>query len=1783
MAVENIFEETPQMDLNNMMSGDLQQSPDFGIGNTTNDLETDPPVKAATVKSDLQSMISNSFSENFAPAPKTMQSEFFDAKGANIQYNNPDLVDKYIAQDNFNPLTYNPQDESNNIKKYAQNETWGSALGKAFDSFAFNFGNTFTGWFADYPKMVDAIFSLDWEKMKPDEESLINEYYAQQKNMNENYVFAEEGHENDIFSKKFVSEFVGNAGFAMGTVAALSLEFLADAAITVATEGAGFETFFGTSARAAAKIAARESAVQAAEAGIKGGVKDFFKGFNVAGKSVDEIPDAFNVLKEAEQAQLIAGMAHSPTMSRRVISSYADLLGNNVFNLGKATGIGDFLGKAVKATPLLGTTIRNVEKIGVAKAAGASLPAMIGMGVQAGRRVMQELNMSASEAYFEGVSSYGDTLDKMYKQYVVDNNESPTYEQYEKMKDLAVKSSSSNYDTNMQILLVTNRLQFGNLFNRYLPSNKVVQDLLGESSERILTVTGKNGLEGVIKKGKLLGTVGSLGKVWTEFGKKEAMYQLTKSGLRNFARFEAIEGLQENMQETSAAGWRDYYSGQFNGVKYTLGDAMSKGFQEQFTKQGWKTFLMGAMTGSLIRIPTRLLNVGVESANKAMIQNQYKNENAINPYDAYEKRLDDDITLLNNFIRNAKTGKFQERLFNFNAQVSSANDQTVSAAAGSVYNFENGKDNALLAAVSAANRIGTTDAFLKTIKNTISGMDAEQFKEEFGIDIEDTKYSSPQEFGQKVASDVKAYSKKLEDFKREYRTKFEDFSKYEFGTQDYILSRYVREAEEEALHIAALNSLSADMALQRAESVANDLRKSTVLANSAETVLRTLSNRDQIVADLGNIKGQIKVLEESLKQEGLDARTTRDVKNQIKQLQKESESLIKWYSFFDTRKSMAEREGNTIDDESIVFVGKRSKKHTRHKKIGNVITETNNVYNPQHREVLATFKKLLAAKNKQAGLDIEVNNSEAEKALLQLVDYIQLDKDTKDYLQAVEILTDKENFKKVTKNLQNGYYKYKLILFNDTFFNTFQQALSDISNDLNNTLNSKITQKDYDNFVLDVQKDLLQFKPYLSLTAIISDTNFGIEREKEISELQEKINMFIKKRFNTFIETYTKEISNTEISDIEYNKILQEDDLGYIRTNSIAGKLVESKGNKAVLSDREKELYEKFQEQVDLKIKERQLELEKEQIIETGENPEIETNNLSDDELETEDTEEDDDSSYDSSNDVGGYTGAMKPRNKSKTSTETQEDKKSESKKTKPAELSLYEEEDEEDFTEEDLDSMFEDGEIDESEYIASKKVFVVTNRLHNFTDKPIDNMQDVINSIISEIEVQASKKGQTYLTFTADGKNSNYINKVIKKHILESNEGIALEDAPEVVSEPEVIITNNFPDKTELMNMSIDLEDIKEISDILSGDLVSAVEDVQLQPDNIEAKKAELINKQREAIKNRNKDSKTISLGEIERMWTSKLNTDPVYTQISTLLRLFTKDKDKRFVLKGEPGYEDLISLGVKPSREGYIDYNDVVKGLENRVNQLKSEAKEQVKEQGLKVITDEARKESDKKLIEEINAEYEAGITALEGIVGVNEILPADIQSLMGTEITAEIPMNRNKPEGITKGVIADIKVNPTKKDAYSITLDNGERVAWSKGNKKYVWVQGMNKSKTSTQDTNAKADIERRRKNSIKSLYEEKGVKILGKQIYSGGWLYRIDDGGTIGNEDGDALKYLFKTKEEALLSIKTRYDAELDALEVDKKTIENSEKNVNFVNEEVSVESIYAKLKNNKLQC
>lgn len=1415
MAFEDILNTSSEELNSNILSGDQLQSPDFSMDSLEQQNgPIDPPGTKSSFENSMKGVIKSAFNESFAPKQTNFIDDLGSAKGAKVKYYSPEHVDKFKSQSSFDPFGFDPSDYETNLKAYADKETWGSSLSKGFDSFAFNFGNTFTGWFADYPKMVDAVLSADWDKMKPDEESLVNEYYKQQKNANENFVFTQAGEEDDIFSKKFVSEFIGNSGFALGTTAALGLELLADMTITAATEGGGSGLIPATFGRLSAKTAARETAKEAVEAGAKSNMfSNFFKGYNAGIKPLEEIPGSLGVLKQMQQAEAVASVARSSKSARSLINDYATMFSSNIFNIGKSKGLGEFVGNFVKGAPLLGTGVRYGEKMAFAYKNGAQLSHLAGMGVQGTRRLMQELNMSASEAYFEGISTYGDTLDRMSKQYQLDHNGNPPSPlEFEKMKELATKASSSNYDTNMGVLLITNHLQFGNLFNKYVPANKFVRDFVEESSENIIKITSKEGLKGIVKKGPL-GTIGVIGKISTDFGKKEAAYQLGKSAFKNFAAFEVSEGLQENIQETTAAGWRDYYSGKFNGVKYTLSDAMNKGIKEQASKQGFKTFLMGALTGSLIRVPSKVMNSSLDYVNNRIQDAQYKGSDATAPYKRYEKQLDDDIALLNNFIKKGKNGTFEEKLFNFAAQTQAASDQTQTAGNGLRYEFENGRNNALLAAVSAANRTDSVDAFLTSIKTSISEMDNESFEKEFGVKIEDTEYNSPQQFGEKVTEDIKKYSKAIDDFVRGYKTKFEDPTRYAPDSKDYAISSYIRLAEEEALHIAAMNSIKATMAVDRAKQIGNELTTNALLSNSSDMVLRVLTDPKMLISEMGNLKAELALLKQNANAEGLDVATKKQIKSQIKEKESQLSVLDEWASFYDTRQAMSNRDGIDSNDNTVVFAGKRIEKKLRQRKYASAPQEVNYTYNQKDKAVIKAFKKLILSKNKEAGIDTEIRDSELEEALDKLIDYMQLDQDTKDYINAVEVLTNKENFRQVTTRLMDGKFKFNLIMYADSLMDSFKKEAGNILLELHKS-NKSIGIQEYVEMIEDAENTLLKNESYIKLLSIITSDNFGINNQEEALKLTQDISLTTKRLFEKYLQMYTSGERQTDISDEEYNEIMSSNELGVIRTVNIANKLFKAKGNVTVLNERELKLYETFKDIVDSKVED--LKIENKEYVNNNEveTAVAETNTLEDDATEEigKDTSVEDE--YDETDQAppGSFNFNFEEDDE-----DTAEVTPTEPKATKKVEEEISDvTETESELTLDKLEELFSKKIITKEQYDSEKKVLVVIDKIKALHTGTIDSLANTVVTIVSAIEANAERKGVDFMTYFNNKKNATLIKEIILKEIAETNNGETLEETP-VVVEPVIIETNNY-DKTKPVSNEFDISVIDEINDVLES-----------------------------------------------------------------------------------------------------------------------------------------------------------------------------------------------------------------------------------------------------------------------------------------------------------------------------------------------------------------------------
>ena len=1109
-----------------------------------------------------------------------------------ITYAPDAAADLYRYQDGFDGRYFNPLD-TYNYKRFADKETFSSALGKGFDSFGHKFGNTFVDYWKGYGRMAEALVSMDWDKMRPDEATMADLYYQDQIDMNKNFVFELPENEDDIFTKRTMSEFIGNAGFALGTFAGISLEIAADIAATYLSGGAGSVSFGATFA----KIAAKEGA----EATLKTGYKfadaladigkigqDTMKGWTAGAKSVDEIAAMSNTLQKIEKTSAIANM--STNTAKAIVNDIFTGYSKHLLDVTKAKNIFEAGSSFLKATPLVGTSIRSAEKLIAAGKAGANTAEMIGVGLHGMRRVAQELNMSATEASFEAVTTYGDTLDKMIQQYSYNNDgKIPDPAEFERMRTLALEASSSNYNTNLGLLLTTNQIQFGNIFNRFVPANKYMTDI----ADNIVRVQGSKGAGAFMKKG-FLGTYGTLGEIAEKFGKKQAAYQFAKAFGKNFLKFEVTEGIQENLQETSAAGWRNYYMDKMDGATTTIMDAMGEGMSEQFTKQGLKTFLMGAFTGAIVSGPTALVNNALTSTNRAMLMRQYGNDPKTNPILRAEAQQKKDLENLNLMLDNI-TSKKMTKVFNFAAQLDAAQQQSEAAAKGLRYEFENGKDNALLSAVMAAQRTNTTEMLYRAVSEMGDNMSADEFEKSFGIKLEDTKYATPSEFSKAVARDIKKYSDTMDALRTKMKPVLSDPSKYEKGSKSMLLASLIRSTQEDAIEMLAMNAIKADMSSDRAIKTAEDLRSIPGLSVSSDYALRILTNPKVLGGERGNILSEIAQLEESLKAEGVTAEDKSKIREQLEAKKAEIDLINKWESFWQDipGAQKAEKLKDELDFDNVAFVGKEIVQDQElEDEEGNPLGTVEKTYNPKDEEVINTFREILNLKNKQAGLNTKVTEQELRDGFEKVLDFIRLDKDARDYMRHVDALMNPENMMYTLQKMLDGRFKYHVVAYASQLNNVLYNDTLSIITELGLTGEADIE---------DVYKEMIGLletsENYKNMQVLASDPTITIDNHEYFNKLLEGFMGEVQAKKLEVVKKYDPELYNADVDAGETKSII---DSGVIPTERLV-LLADKVARNTALSENEKKLYDVFKEQIDREaanIKATIVDKEEEKVIE---------------------------------------------------------------------------------------------------------------------------------------------------------------------------------------------------------------------------------------------------------------------------------------------------------------------------------------------------------------------------------------------------------------------------------------------------------------------------------------------------------------------------------------------------------------------------------------------------------
>ncbi len=1181
-ALQEAQMDVPSFDMNAIVNGPPQRQ-NFGEPSAPQRPSGNPP---SDFKKSMESVIDASINENYvdkyAPAPGELV-----PVGPKIKYAGKD-VDLYRYQEDFDPKGFDPFNEKN-YEHWTGKETWSSALGKGLDSFATRFGNTYVDSFASYGRIGEALFNWDWSRLMPTEQEMMEQNWEEHKESMKNFVFVPPEEEEDIISKRTVSEFIGNAGFALGTFGALATELVADAALTFVTGGGGAASFGATATRFAGKEGVKLGLKETVK---KGAFKfadfmvDVGKGAtHFANQSADALSASAKIGQKTAQAEKLAnaGKIGSDAL-RNSMKEVFDIYTLNARNIVKSRSFGELATNLAKGVPLVGTGIRYGEKIAAGVKGGLSTGKLVGIGLQGTRRIVQEYNMASTEAGFEAVTSYGATLDLMVDNHRRENNgENPSPEQFAKMQSKAMESATSNYNTNVGILLATNRLQFGAYFNKYIGASKFTKELLEEGAEKTLGVNrmfkSTNLLGKVYQKG-FFGTYGLLGKISKDFGRKQAVYQFGKAFLKDVGRFEVTEGLQENIQETSAEAWKYYYAGQYNGTKYTLSQAFEKGLDDQFTKQGLRTFLQGALTGSIIRPATHITSTLTNYINEKAIASNYKNNPNENPIVQMKEQLKRDMDLQNRMMQQMSNKKFEDNIVAFTTQVDASLQQTEAAARNDQYEWQNAKDNKVISAAMAANRSGTSLVFEQALREMGKTMTNEEFEKAFNVKLSDTKYKTAAEFTAEMANDVKKYSDTIDGIRRKVKNDLVDPLMYERGSKDRLIATILHNAQEEAIKIIALNSLKGTRAAERTASISQELLSIPGFANSAEYAMRILANTDNIKPEVGNIQSELRILQESL--QSVDPEQKAIIQEKIKDKKRELEIIDKWLGYWGSRDVTLEREdaetkekGEKVETVYEVFKGVPFKAKEVDEK-GNLTNKEVTLYSLDHEEISSLLSEFINLRNKQAGINTQISNQDLRDSVNKLIDYIRLDQDAKDYMRAMDTLFNPDYYKQTINRIQDGRFKYELLEFVDNLQKDVRQLLMfAIANTDQNDINRQAEV--FDIVSQSLQKSVFESEAYKNLVMTAIEPVMGTEQLEFVRKNADTLNQILQDEIAKVIQQFAPDKGYNEIPDESYEI--------FLKTKTVSGQVLSTlalrvkKGE--TLTQRQKEVYDANKDKVD--------------------------------------------------------------------------------------------------------------------------------------------------------------------------------------------------------------------------------------------------------------------------------------------------------------------------------------------------------------------------------------------------------------------------------------------------------------------------------------------------------------------------------------------------------------------------------------------------------------------------
>jgi len=629
--------------------------------------------------------------------------------------------------------------------------------------------------------------------------------------------------------------------------------------------------------------------------------------------------------------------------------------------------------------PFIDAVADTTKLLQVAGKAGLTAGELRMIGAGGLRRAMSEWNFAASEAAVEAGGVYGDTFDQLYDSYLKKGIEI-TPDIIDQIRKDSLSGASKDYAINVAILGITNKITFGNLFRNFGTDSKFI-NILRSQGERTISVMGKTEGGKMLAKSLPRGFLGVLGHkkdIIGAFanGKEVFRKELKKDLIRGLSRFEITEGIQENLQEGTSVAIKDYYADLYDRDVASWGDSFKEGVEAQFTKTGLKTFLSGALMGFFTRPVTGAIQGAKESYEEYKLKKA--NPNHVNALEGTLKEL-------NHFYADPERVLY-EPIKAMKKQIALNQGMVRSAAQGQKYDYFNNRDSGIIELALHAKRTGTFDVFKDFIKEYGSNFSEKDFKEATGIDIAKTKMGSVQEYTNGLVEQLDRYGE-LHD---KYMDRFSDYMTLDTLTDDpYRKQKYsfTQMAIRNAVHTIAFNEAKAQASTMRAADISSKVSQVEAIGSAAASTFNTITSHAKASDAIRILENEIKILKETKDKD----RATVKLLNQKKE---ERKLLRQWLE-----ESYEEKESIDEPGEKIYLpLNRRAMSKETKDRMARILT------------------KYYALKNSQNGVEVPIKSEDVRRVLTDINDYQKLTDDTRDYIDAVNLLSDPDNFTKFAIN-----------------------------------------------------------------------------------------------------------------------------------------------------------------------------------------------------------------------------------------------------------------------------------------------------------------------------------------------------------------------------------------------------------------------------------------------------------------------------------------------------------------------------------------------------------------------------------------------------------------------------------------------------------------------------------------------------------------------------------------------------------------------------------------------